>query len=134
MKTQFNWKTLCGLALSTLFATPTTVLLLGMAAQAETDDQDRSGYETRVERNQRLNRVTPSAKTQRAQPNDGINDVLSPNLSCGKTERTNNVEKGAIYGGGAGLLLLGGPVGALVGAGLGAAVQQEQNQDACAKD
>jgi hypothetical protein len=64
--------------------------------------------------------------------NTGINKTLSPNLSCGRDEKNNNVTKGALYGAGSGLVV-GGPVGAVVGAGTGAVVQQEQNKDACGK-
>jgi hypothetical protein len=73
-----------------------------------------------------------SATTGQKKTNTGINKALSPNLSCGKTEKNNNVTKGALYGAGTGLLV-GGPVGALVGAGTGAVVQQAQNKDACGK-
>ncbi len=73
-----------------------------------------------------------TAASQQKRRNTGINKTLSPNLSCGKTEKNNNVTKGALYGAGTGLLV-GGPVGALVGAGTGAVVQQEQNKDACGK-
>jgi uncharacterized protein (DUF39 family) len=73
-----------------------------------------------------------TATSQQKKPNQGINKVLSPDLSCGKTEKNNNVTKGALYGAGTGMLV-GGPVGAVVGAGTGAAVQQAQNKDACGK-
>jgi hypothetical protein len=73
-----------------------------------------------------------TAASQQKKRNSGINKALSPNLSCGKTEKNNNVTKGALYGAGTGLLV-GGPVGALVGAGTGAVVQQAQNKDACGK-
>jgi hypothetical protein len=72
------------------------------------------------------------ATTEQYKRNSGINTVLSPNLSCAKDEKNNNVTKGALYGAGSGLLV-GGPVGAVVGAGAGAVVQQEQNKDACGK-
>jgi hypothetical protein len=87
--------------------------------------------------------ITPSAQaeskeyqsevSQRQQKrNTGINKTLSPDLSCGRDEKNNNVTKGALYGAGSGLVV-GGPVGAVVGAGAGAVVQQEQNKDACGK-
>jgi hypothetical protein len=72
------------------------------------------------------------ATTEQYKRNTGVNKVLSPNLSCAKDEKNNNVTKGALYGAGSGLLV-GGPVGAVVGAGAGAVVQQEQNKDACGK-
>jgi hypothetical protein len=74
-----------------------------------------------------------TATNQQKKRNTGINKALSPNLSCGKTEKNNNVTKGALYGAGAGLLMGGGIVGGAVGAGTGAVIQQEQNKDACGK-
>jgi len=73
-----------------------------------------------------------TVSSQQKHRNTGINSVLSPNLSCSKTEKNNDVTKGALYGAGSGLLV-GGPVGAVVGAGAGAVIQQEQNKDACRK-
>jgi hypothetical protein len=73
-----------------------------------------------------------SATSEQKKANTGINKTLSPDLSCGKDEKGNNVTKGALYGAGSGLLV-GGPVGAVVGAGAGAVTQQEQNKDACGK-
>jgi hypothetical protein len=73
-----------------------------------------------------------SATSEQKKANTGINKTLSPDLSCGKDEKGNNVTKGALYGAGTGALI-GGPVGAVVGAGAGAVTQQEQNKDACGK-
>lgn len=139
MKTSFTWKTVPGFLMAALFAAPTAVLTLGSVAQAETynntyNNRGATSRHDQLMQNQQRS-VTPSRQIQNRpqRPNDDVNQVLSPNLSCGSTERRNDVSKGALYGGGAGLLLLGGPIGALVGAGAGALTQQAQNNDACAR-
>lgn len=73
---------------------------------------------------------TSTYQSRRSSRNTGINRTLSPNLSCARDERNNNVTKGALYGAGSGLLI-GGPIGAVAGAGAGALINQEQNRDAC---
>jgi hypothetical protein len=73
---------------------------------------------------------TSTSQSRRSARNTGINRTLSPNLSCAQDERNNNVTKGALYGAGSGLLI-GGPIGAVAGAGAGAIINQEQNRDAC---
>jgi hypothetical protein len=93
--------------------------LAGFISVAPSAQAESKAYESQVSREQQRR-------------NTGINQTLSPNLSCGPDENNNNVTKGALYGAGSGLLV-GGPVGAVVGAGAGAVVQQEQNKDACAR-
>jgi hypothetical protein len=91
------------------------------------------GFTTVVPSAQAESKEYKSEVSQKQQKrNTGINKTLSPDLSCGRDEKNNNVTKGALYGAGSGLVV-GGPVGAVVGAGTGAVVQQEQNKDACGK-
>jgi hypothetical protein len=89
-----------------------------------------AGVPSAEARSKQFSSNTTSYQSRRSARNTGINRTLSPDLSCGRDERNNNVTKGALYGAGSGLLI-GGPIGAIAGAGAGALIHQEQNRDAC---
>ncbi len=72
-----------------------------------------------------------STRTQRARASK--QRARAENSStCRGEAKQDSVTKGAAYGG-VGGLLLGGPVGAIVGAGAGAGVQKLQNNAACGR-
>lgn len=73
-----------------------------------------------------------SNRTQRARVSKRTNTRGENSYTCRGEAKQDSVTKGAVYGG-VGGLLLGGPVGAVVGAAGGAGVQKLQNNAACGR-
>lgn len=93
-----------------------TVLFLSVGVAATFSDsasaEKRKTYNTSASKNQRKGERSPTCKGEAKQ---------------------DSVTKGALYGAGAGYIVTGNPLGAVLGSGAGAAVQHSQNNAACGR-